>query len=47
MNVDMIGYVGSIEKTGYQLGYPVGLPISVLQKTSFIKIINNADKEDQ
>ena len=32
---------GSIENTGYQLRYPIGVPIWVL---SFIKVVDKADK---
>ena len=37
---------GSMENTGYQLGYPIGVPIWVLQKVSFIKVVDQADKSD-
>lgn len=37
----------SIENTGHQLGYPIGIPIWVLKEPSFIKIIDKGDKNDQ
>ena len=37
----------SIENTGHQSRYPIGMPIWVLKKPSFIKIIDKGDKNDQ
>ena len=38
---------GQLKTLGTNLGYPNGVPNCVLQKTSFIEIIDNADKDDQ
>ena len=45
VHLTAINFLGSIENTGYQLGYPIGVPIWVLQKTRFIKIINNLNNK--
>ena len=36
--------IESIENTGYQMGYTIGVPIWVIQKASFIKMVDKADK---
>ena len=36
--------MGSVKNTGYQLEYPIGVPIWALQKTNFNKVINKTDK---
>ena len=37
---------GSIENTGYQFRYPIGVPIWVLQKPSFMNVVDKAGKSD-